>query len=134
METRPTPAHVYHSTGCYHGNHGHCRNDRALSGAPKKPHTCKFCAAECICPCHRGIDVSSLSAEDLHALTFTAMIRTHVGTGNGVDFGAIKNIMVTLGEVLLEAGNPWADQPAPEEIIGAVDHGLDVLNYLRDLQ
>ncbi len=32
--------HYYLSTACLHGEHPQCRA------------TCKFCPAECICPCH----------------------------------------------------------------------------------
>ncbi|MFD7705631.1 hypothetical protein [Streptomyces sp. NPDC059786] len=45
-------AHVYLSTGCLHDQHGYCQADSGLGGA-KKPATCKFCGATCVCGCHR---------------------------------------------------------------------------------
>lgn len=43
--TGPPPAphtdHLYVSTACQHGLHGHCRE------------RCKYCDALCLCPCHR---------------------------------------------------------------------------------
>lgn len=59
--------HIYLSTACLHGEHGYCvaptvtRNGRwstigpsysANPGDPKRPATCKFCNADCICFCH----------------------------------------------------------------------------------
>lgn len=43
--------HRYLSTGCLHGEHGYCA---AMVGAQgeKRPATCKFCDARCICDCH----------------------------------------------------------------------------------
>lgn len=43
--------HLYLSTGCLHGEHGYCQSNTGLGGA-KKPASCKFCAAPCLCPCH----------------------------------------------------------------------------------
>lgn len=57
--TEPAPAateatdHRYLSTGCLHGHHDYCQNHTGHSGT-KTPAQCKFCAAPCICPCHRG--------------------------------------------------------------------------------
>jgi hypothetical protein len=34
-------AHLYVSTACQHGQHDRCRQQ------------CKFCAAPCLCPCHK---------------------------------------------------------------------------------
>lgn len=47
--------HVYLSTGCLHGEHGYCKGTDGAAG-PKKPATCKFCSANCVCPCHRNED------------------------------------------------------------------------------
>jgi len=44
--------HTYLSTGCRHGEHGYCQSHTGLSGA-KKPSSCKFCGAHCICRCHK---------------------------------------------------------------------------------
>lgn len=44
--------HEYLSTGCLHGRHDYCRNDKGQAG-PKKPGRCKFCDAKCQCPCHQ---------------------------------------------------------------------------------
>lgn len=51
--------HAYLSTSCLHGQHGYCESARGstmLSGTEetwhKKPSTCKFCSAECVCSCH----------------------------------------------------------------------------------
>ncbi len=43
--------HIYLSTGCLHDHHDHCRAAVGVAGA-KRPATCKFCDARCICPCH----------------------------------------------------------------------------------
>ena len=45
--------HTYLSTGCRHGRHDYCQSHTGRSRA-KAPASCKFCAAPCICPCHRG--------------------------------------------------------------------------------
>ena len=37
----PTKPHEYLSTACHHGIHSRCRG------------TCKFCSAQCKCPCHQ---------------------------------------------------------------------------------
>jgi hypothetical protein len=47
-----TDGHRYLSTGCLHGQHDYCQNHAGLSGA-KTPAQCKFCAAPCVCPCHK---------------------------------------------------------------------------------
>lgn len=44
--------HVYLSTGCLHGNHGHCQARTSAAGKPKAPAQCKFCSAPCVCRCH----------------------------------------------------------------------------------
>ena len=44
--------HVYLSTGCLHGDHDYCQNMTGLAGK-KRPATCKFCKAPCICGCHQ---------------------------------------------------------------------------------
>ncbi|GFE20089.1 hypothetical protein [Streptomyces nigrescens] len=46
-------SHAYLSTGCLHGEHGYCQAHTGLSGA-KTPAQCKFCGANCQCPCHRA--------------------------------------------------------------------------------
>lgn len=55
-----TPAdgeHVYLSTACLHGQHEHCRSAVAADGGRKKPGTCKFCGAVCVCPvCDHGAE------------------------------------------------------------------------------
>lgn len=45
-------AHVYLSTSCLHDQHDYCQSNTGLAGA-KKPKSCKFCPAGCICPCHK---------------------------------------------------------------------------------
>lgn len=47
------PSHVYLSTGCLHGFHDYCSTAVRPDGGPKKPATCKFCDAVCVCACHR---------------------------------------------------------------------------------
>lgn len=49
------PGHIYLSTGCLHGRHDYCQ---AMSGNAglKRPATCKFCNARCICHCHTTED------------------------------------------------------------------------------
>lgn len=47
-------AHEYLSTGCFHGEHGYCASMVGAQGA-KRPSQCKFCDAQCKCPCHRGV-------------------------------------------------------------------------------
>lgn len=44
--------HVYLSTGCLHGRHAYCKWEVGKLG-PKRPAQCKFCAAPCVCPCHK---------------------------------------------------------------------------------
>lgn len=44
--------HAYLSTGCLHGEHGYCQAKTGQTGN-KKPATCKFCDAPCVCNCHR---------------------------------------------------------------------------------
>lgn len=50
--TQPNSPHVYLSTGCLHGEHWYCQSPNTSVGHNKKPATCKFCDAPCICPCH----------------------------------------------------------------------------------
>lgn len=45
------PTHRYLSTACLHGDHIYCTMDQGMNGA-KKPATCKFCDARCVCACH----------------------------------------------------------------------------------
>lgn len=47
-----TGTHAYLSTGCLHGEHGYCQAKTGQTGN-KKPATCKFCDAPCVCNCHR---------------------------------------------------------------------------------
>lgn len=56
--------HVYLSTACLHAGpwpaeslrdaqlHAYCRAEVGVVGA-KTPGMCKFCDAQCVCPCHR---------------------------------------------------------------------------------
>lgn len=50
-ELTATDGHTYLSTGCLHGRHDHCQAMVGTTG-DKRPATCKFCDARCICPCH----------------------------------------------------------------------------------
>lgn len=43
--------HVYLSTSCLHDEHEYCQSETGLLGQ-KVPASCKFCKADCICPCH----------------------------------------------------------------------------------
>lgn len=46
-------AHRYLSTACLHGEHDYCKATTRPDGGEKKPATCKFCEAPCICSvCH----------------------------------------------------------------------------------
>ncbi|MEU6674798.1 hypothetical protein [Streptomyces sp. NPDC046925] len=46
--------HEYLSTGCLHGEHGYCQYEaRRYDGSTKTPAQCKFCAAPCVCACHK---------------------------------------------------------------------------------
>lgn len=62
-ERCPAPAateaepHVYMSTSCLHGEHGYCQSDTSAAGG-KVPAQCKFCAAPCICGCHKSVSVT----------------------------------------------------------------------------
>lgn len=47
--------HAYLSTGCLHDDHAYCQGMTGLAGA-KRPSSCKFCRASCLCRCHRGGD------------------------------------------------------------------------------
>ncbi len=44
--------HKYLSTACFHGHHRQCSSPIGVAGNTKKPATCKYCTARCICPCH----------------------------------------------------------------------------------
>jgi hypothetical protein len=46
------PRHRYLSTACHHGEHDYCAAPLRPDGTEKKPATCKFCEARCVCPCH----------------------------------------------------------------------------------
>ncbi len=52
LSTLDAGTHEYLSTGCYHGEHDYCA---AMTGhqGEKRPATCKFCPAACVCPCHQ---------------------------------------------------------------------------------
>lgn len=52
--------HIYLSTSCFHEKHDYCKNAEGQAG-PKKPGECKFCTAQCMCPCHR----SEMEADDV---------------------------------------------------------------------
>ena len=52
VKTFAAGEHYYLSTACLHGVHDYCGSRETFGGKPKKPHTCKFCDAQCICPCH----------------------------------------------------------------------------------
>jgi hypothetical protein len=43
--------HLYLSTACLHERHDQCGTAQHDRGEPGHPH-CKFCDAECVCPCH----------------------------------------------------------------------------------
>lgn len=45
-------AHAYLSTGCFHNNHEYCQSNTGRDGN-KISAQCKFCAARCVCSCHR---------------------------------------------------------------------------------
>lgn len=44
--------HAYLSTGCFHNDHNYCQSNTGSNG-DKVPAQCKFCAAPCVCSCHR---------------------------------------------------------------------------------
>lgn len=50
-----TAPHVYLSTACLHGRHEYCACDVRWLTGEKTPHTCKWCPAQCICPCHAEV-------------------------------------------------------------------------------
>lgn len=133
MTNRPDPSHVYLSTGCLHNNHGHCVNDHTVSGIPKKPHTCKFCAAECLCPCHRGIDVSAMTGTEIREQVIKTFVESVVGQDDNVDFEAVEEILFVLSNVLYRAGNPGSTEPVPDPVDGAIDYANDIASYLRDM-
>lgn len=58
-------AHHYLATGCLHGQHAYCQGQTGRAGT-KKPATCKFCDARCICHCHQetAADPVSQTASD----------------------------------------------------------------------
>lgn len=51
---KPGDNHIYYSTGCYHGRCDYCQSTTGLVGA-KKPASCKFCDAPCVCSCHQEV-------------------------------------------------------------------------------
>lgn len=76
-EGAETGEHVYLSTGCLHGNHAYCQAKTGAVGA-KTPATCKFCAAPCVCACHRGkpvaASVDSTDSADLDADAYRKLV------------------------------------------------------------
>lgn len=46
--------HEYLSTGCRHDDHLYCQSMTGQQGE-KRPGRCKFCDAQCICPCHAPV-------------------------------------------------------------------------------
>lgn len=47
--------HIYFSTACQHGQHDYCGSRyNAYTLEEKKPATCKYCDAQCVCGCHSG--------------------------------------------------------------------------------
>lgn len=46
--------HLYVSTACQHSHHDYCQRETGTTGQ-KTPAQCKFCAAPCLCPCHREV-------------------------------------------------------------------------------
>lgn len=53
IEPHTAREHQYLSTGCFHGDHAYCQSDTGAAGT-KTPAQCKFCAAPCVCTCHRA--------------------------------------------------------------------------------
>ncbi len=51
MDDFAAEPHIYLSTGCLHGEHEYCQSMTGQQGA-KRPGRCKFCDAQCVCPCH----------------------------------------------------------------------------------
>lgn len=66
VEAAEREGHVYLSTGCLHGEHTYCQARTGAVGA-KVPATCKFCAAPCVCPCHREGTVKGPMEEQVRA-------------------------------------------------------------------
>jgi hypothetical protein len=127
------PKHIYWSTGCQHNVHEHCKNDHTISGLPKKPHTCKFCDAECLCVCHNGIDVSALTDSEIQSLTLEIIVKNAVGSYHDIDYTAVETILGTLNHLLRHAGNPWGDSAPPEHLQMSLDHAVEVTDSLRNL-
>ena len=61
--------HIYLSTSCLHGEHDYCKSaivqelvphwaddDSEILTRRKRPSECKFCAAPCVCKCHKESD------------------------------------------------------------------------------
>jgi hypothetical protein len=72
-EHRETGEHAYLSTACLHAQtvadpdeakrlHGRCQSMTGTQGE-KKPATCKFCDARCVCECHRTPAVEPVAVE-----------------------------------------------------------------------
>lgn len=54
IRRRETPeGHRYLATACLHGEHAYCNGTVGLAGR-KRPGECKWCAAKCVCDCHKG--------------------------------------------------------------------------------
>ena len=49
-----TNAPTYLSTSFLHGEHAHCASMVGVNGT-KRPATCKYCEARCICTCHQEV-------------------------------------------------------------------------------
>lgn len=54
-----TEQHRYLSTACLHLDHGYCQSAEGYDAAgdpfARRPSQCKFCAAPCVCSCHRAV-------------------------------------------------------------------------------
>lgn len=135
MDTRPTPQHVYLSTGCLHGNHPHCRNDHTASGVPKKPHTCKFCDAECICPCHRGELTRSGSDLYRHDLLIDHATTTFITNSDGeINHPSLLIMLEAINNALAHSGNPWGDEQPPAALEDSYIVAHDITVTLRNLR
>lgn len=79
------PAHHYAATSCLHEEHTYCQSHTGLSGS-KKPASCKFCGARCVCTCHVGDPHPHIPPDPLVADLRRELGKTLVALGQCRDY------------------------------------------------
>jgi hypothetical protein len=78
----PGGEHIYLSTGCLHDKHAYCQ---AMVGAQgeKRPASCKFCGAPCVCPCHPRRSEPSQPIGEMSEPPLGSTVRVTAGAHRG---------------------------------------------------